>query len=75
MARKVRIVITGPTNERWYVTPLMDDGTAGETNAFGTMDAARLFAERAYGGLPIRVSRRRPEKPLKAPRVVLHYFG
>jgi len=74
MASIVRIVISGPVNERWYATPMYDDGTAGEAQGFNTLDLARHFAAATFPRSPVRISPKRPEIPRKGQRVRLYLF-
>lgn len=69
-----RVVVTGSANGRWYLTPLLNDGTAGEARTFDSAEAAREFAASAYPGKPIGGSKKKRARPYKRPRISLPFF-
>ncbi|ADC45231.1 hypothetical protein ACUXAV_003056 [Cupriavidus metallidurans] len=69
-----RIVISGPLNGGWFVTPLHHDGTAGETRRFAAPEEARAFAAATYPGKPIRQANLHPPPMPKGSRVRFPVF-
>lgn len=71
----VRVVISGPINERWHATPMLNDGAADKSHVFKTLEAAHQFIRLTFPDLPVRVSKRRPEVPRKCLRTYLNLLS